>query len=708
MTWWTTLLDTGRERLRPDRAMADPTALARAAAALVAATALGQVLLDPATAALLATGAFLCGLGTLINPLRHHAVNALGMAAALAALAALGALAQPAGWLSPLVLALTAAGAGTWRALGRAPGIRACLCVVGLLITTELAPDLAGGLRMTTWIAAGAALVVLAQLFPPYGSRHPAQRQSLAALYDGLAAAATEPSGPIAAAPFAAARRSLEVLPPRVRPQAAALYGLLGEGERLRRTIQSVRGQEDVPTSVVRDVLTGIARTVESGRPHETTEQAWERLDAWVHHSPAQSPRALVTRLREADRLARTSTSDRAGERTWQRPDTSGTRTAINPVRRTAHRLLAELTPHAPVFRHSLRLAGGVALGDLLGRTVGAWDGIGPSAHGFWAALAALLVLFPDYGSTIARGWNRAAGAVLGGALAAALAQTTTPGPGLAVLSAVLGLAAFLTMRRGQLVLNLWLTTWVVLLAHSADGPAASLAWPRAADVAIGAALAMLVFLVWPTWSASRLLDRLTTWLRLLDRLLPALATAHADPNAADRTEIDRLRTRARQEQSQLEAAILRAEAEPAWHRSPWTAEQLRRVQTEVHRVSRHTSQLTEHLPADASQAVPEFAELGTLLHEHLAELVRTAAGRRPVRPGELRAAFDAFTERTELGQGAMTGDRQQRAVALCGGMIDGLEDLASALATRPVRRDVPQARESTETAAPQESRTAP
>ena len=682
-TGWITLLRNGREGLRLGRATADPTALTRAAAALLAAAALGPFLGDPLAAAMLAVGAFLAGLGTLANPLRHHAVNALVVALALTALAALGALVHGVSWLFPIVLALAAAGAGLWRALGRAPGLRACLCVLALLITGHIAPS--PPLAAAGWIGLGSALVVLAQLFPPYGSRHPAQRQGLAGLYDALATSAGEPSGPVAAAPFAAARRALEVLPQRSRPQAAALYGLLGEGERLHRAIESVRGQQDVPTAVVADVLTGVARTVGSGRPHEITEHTWERLDTWVQHSPAQSPRALVTRLREADRLARASTSDQPGA-AGAHVEVPGARTAT--LRRTAHRLLAELTPRAPVFRHSLRLAGGAVLGEVVGQALGSWGGSGLPGHGFWIALTAVLVLFPDYGSTIARGGGRAGGAVLGGLLAALLAPIASPAGGWVIAAVLLGVAAFLTPRGGRPVLNLWLTAWIALLSQQVGAdPAWPTAWARAGDVAIGAALAMLVFLVWPTWSARRLLDHLATWLRLLDRLLPALISGQSDPGAVDRAEIERLRARAREEQQQLEAAMLRAEAEPARHRSPWTAEQLRRVQAEVHRVARHTSQLTEHLPADATQSVPELAGLGTLLHEHLAELARSASGRRPVRPGELHAAFAAFTERTGLGRGDLGGDRQGRALALCAGAIDGIEDLASTLATRPVRR---------------------
>ena len=697
MTWWTSLVRNGREGLRVERALADRTALARAAVALVVAVVLGEALGDPTTAAMLSVGAFLCGIGTLLSPLRHHAVNAAAMAGALAALAAVGALVHQPSWLFLLVLVLAAGGAGIWRALGRAPGIRACLCVIGLLITGDLAPDLLAGLLMTGWIAAGAGLVVLAQLLPPYGSRYPAQRQALAALYDALASSAGETGAAgqsavgqssadqSSAGQFAAARRALEVLPQQARPAAAALYGLLGEAEGLRRALDAARHHDGAPAPALHCALTGIARTVRSGRPHEITERTWQRLDSWVRRCAAQSPRTLVTRLREADRLARMSTEDDVGRTTWPHAEVPGMRTATGPLRRTGRRLLTELTPRSPVFRHSLRMAGGVLVGELVGRTVGGWGGLGLPAHGFWVALTTMLVLFPDYGSTISRGWGRATGAVLGGLLAAALAQVSWSALGLAAMSAVLGVAAFLTLRTGQMALNLWLTAWVVFLVQRVGGLPLPTAWARAADTVVGAALAMFLFLVWPTWSARRLLDHLAEWLRLLDRLLPDLVTGYADVGAADPAEVDRVRARARAEREQLEAAVHRAEAEPARHRSPWTGAQLRQVQTRIHRLARHTAALHEHLPTTAEQTVPELAELSELLHRHLAELARSAAGAQAVAPGALRTAFDEFTERTGLGAGDPGGDPRARAVALCSGVVDGIEDLVRTLANQPV-----------------------
>lgn len=687
MTWWTTLLRNGREGLRVERALADRTAIARAAIALVVAVLLGEMLDSPVAAAMISVGTFLCGIATLLSPLRHHAVNALTMALALTGMAVIGALVHAQTWLFLLVLVLAAGGAGLWRALGRAPGIRACLCVIGLLITGDLSPTTADGLLMAGWIAAGAGLVVLAQLFPPYGNRHPAQRQGLAKVYDALANSAGTPDDPVGPAPFTAARRALEVLPQHSRPAAAALFGLLGEAERLRRVLETVRNQDGIPAPAVSCALTGIARTVETGQPHEITEATWERLDSWMRDSPSQSPRALVTRLREAERLAHLSTEDRMGDAMWPHAEIPGMHTARGPLRRTTDRLLAELTPRAPIFRHSVRLAGGVLAGEVIGRAVGDWGGLGTPAHGFWVALTTMLVLFPDYGTTISRGWGRAAGGVLGGLLAASLAQIGWSPVGLVVMSTVLGVAAFLTLRTGQMMLNLWLTTWIVFLVQRVGGLPIPTAWARAADTVVGALLAMVVFLAWPTWSARRLRDHLAQWLQILDRLLPELVTGYTDIGAADAAKIDRLRARARDEREELEAAVLRAEAEPARNRSPWTNEQLRRVQAGIYRIARYTSQLNEHLPTSAAGTVPELAELPDLLHEHLTEFYRAAAGARAVEPGALRASFDAFTERAGLTAGAADGDPRAHAVGLCSEAVDGIEDLVRTLSTRQPHR---------------------
>ncbi|MFF7754875.1 FUSC family protein [Streptomyces sp. NPDC007971] len=724
MRWWSSLIALGRDGLRIQRAFAAPPAIARAVLAVLLATVLGLLLDDPVAGAMTGVGAFICGIGTLLSPLRHPVVNALVMAAAFSAMAVLGALVHGTTWLFLLLLAVAAFATGLWRTMGLAPGIRGCLAVIGLMITADLAPDVRGGLVMAGWIAAGTGLVVVAQLLPPYGPRFAAQRRALAALYRSLAeaAVAADPAALGGSAPFTAARQALDLLPQFSRPAAAPLFGLLGEAERIRRALHTVRltvpaaptaaneqataghqqatagkqeaiagnqeataGKQEAPAAAAR-VLGDISRTVAVGREHRTPDDVRALLEAWAAASPARGPRDLDARLRQAAELARRSTDDRLGDVLEPHSEVPGLYADTPSVARTARRIRAQLHPESPIFRHALRLAVAVVVAEVIGRSIGGWGGLGISAHGFWVALTAMLVLFPDYGHTIARGWGRAVGAVLGGLFAWVLSLPDWSPAGLAVLSVVLAAASFVTLRTGQLMLNLWLTTWIVFLIHHVGGLPGPTAWARAADTVVGAVLAMLLFLVWPTWSTRRVPGLLADWLRVQDRLLPELLTGYADVGAADPEAVDALRARSRQIREHLEAAVEQSHAEPVEHRGPWTGAQLEQIRTQVSTVAGCATLLGEHLPRTPQDTVPELTELADPLHEHLAALARAAAGAETVAPGALRSVLDSFTARSGLpaetsdGSGSVT---TSRAVGLSTATVDAVEALTTTIASR-------------------------
>lgn len=207
---------------------------------------------------------------------------------------------------------------------------------------------------------------------------------------------------------------------------------------------------------------------------------------------------------------------------------------------------------------------------------------------------------------------------------------------GLAVVAVVLAAAAFLTLRTGQLMLNPWLTSRIVFLIHHVGGLPGPTAWARAADTVVGAALAVLAFLLWPTWSTRTLPGLLAEWLRVQDRLLPQLLTGYADVGATDLAALDTLRARSRQVREHLNAAAKQSHAEPAEHRGPWPTAQMDQITTEVSRVAGCATLLREHLPRTAQDTVPELTEPADPLHEHLAALARAAA--ETVAPGpELR-----------------------------------------------------------------------
>ncbi|GAA3789071.1 FUSC family protein [Streptomyces chiangmaiensis] len=696
MRWWSSLVATGREGQRLQRAFAAPSVIARAILAALLAGILGLLLNDPVAGAMASVGAVISGIGTIISSQRHRVVNALGMAAALSAMAVLGALVNGRTWLYLPVLAVVAFAAGLWWTLGRAPGLRGYLSVLGLIIMADLAPGVHAGLVMAGWVATGTGLIVVVQLLPPYRPRYGAQRHALAALYQSLAktsvTADSTAVGP--SAPFTAARQALDLLPQFSRPAAAAMFGLLGEAELIRRALETVRlttpeavaaGNQEALAAAAQ-VLDSISRTVASGREHRTPEEVWTLLESWAAASPVRAPRDLAARLRPAERLARRSAEDRLGDVLEPHCEVPGLYAGTPGVARTARRIRAQLRPQSPIFRHAVRLVVGVVVAEVIGRSIGGWDGLGISAHGYWVTRSTILVLFPGYGHTIARGWGRATGTVLGGLLAWALSLPHWSPTGLVAASVVLAAAVFVFQRTGQLMLNLCLTCWIVFVIHHGGGLPGPTAWARSADTVVGAALAVLLFLVWPTWSTRRLPGLLAEWLRVQDRLLPELLTGYADVGATDPAAVDELRARSRQVREHLETAVKESHAEPAQRHSPWSTAQLEQISTQVSMVAGCVTLLHEHLPRTPHDTVPELTELADPMHEHLSALARSAAGAEPVAPGALRSVFGSFTARSGLPAELSYGsDRAvtSHAVALSAATVDAVEALTVTIASR-------------------------
>ncbi|MEW2452875.1 FUSC family protein [Streptomyces albus] len=724
MAWTASLAHTVRKGFRTERAFADPWVIARAVLAVAVGAAIGWMRDDLLATTMMSVGAFICGIGTLLAPLRHRAVNALVMAAAFTAATTLGVFLQPTGWYVLPVLAVVAFLAGLWRALGPAPGIRACLVVIGMLITADVSPGIGPGLEMVRWIGAGAALVVLVQLLPPYGNRHAAQRRKLAEVYASLAAyarteeaagaAATRPGAAVtrsggavarpggaarmSPAPFTAARNALGLLPSSARPAAAPLYGLLGEAERIRRALYAAPGTPHVPYRALAETLDALARTISTGKHHGPAERARTELATWQGSLAA----VMRSRLAEAERLCALATAPRRdsasalAEEPLRDEEIPALCTPEGLVRGGLRRLRAGLDPSmtgTPLLRHALRVGIGTTLGEAAGRAIGDFWGHGLPSHGFWAALTTMLVLFPDYEHTFARGWSRPVGSAVGGLLAWGLLQFSWSHGALALATVAFSAVTFVLLRTGQHVLNVVLTAWIVFLLHQMGTAQGLVAWGRPADTVLGAAIALAVFLVLPTWHHHRVGDLLARWLRTQQRLLPALLTGYADVGAADRAALEDMRDATRRAREELESAVAHLPHEPRGHRARWTADELARLTGAAFELTRCTALLTEHLPRRPDETVPELAEYAAPLRDHLgrlAQLARSPHGGPALRPGALRDDFAALCARTGLAWLADPAEpdavSRPRARALNASLrtVLALETLTAQLAPRP------------------------
>ncbi len=652
--WWSSVVRTLTAATRVERRRSEPQALMRAAVALVAGSVIGWAMDDRTAWAMMMVGAFICGICTLLPATRSRfSVSAICGAVFSAAVFA-GVYLHELGWWFLLFLFIGSYVAGLWRAFGIVPGIRACLMVIGAMITADLSPGVDQGLVMARWIAVGAALVVAAQFLPPYGMRHHGQRRSLAALYGALAGYAAEgPAGRLPSTPFTLARTALGVLPSAARRPAGPLFALYGAAEEVRRALKATAHSGDVPRAAVASVLTAVATAVRSGRAADLDtvldSPAVRDLRQWR----GAEAELLLPRLTEALDITRYTLrrADRPGD--FDLHDHHFAGFPADAARFGLQRVAAELRPGAPLFMNTVRIAVGATAGEAVGRWTGSFGGHGLPSHGFWAALTTMLVLFPDYGHTLTRGWGRSAGSVIGGVVAWALLLPDIWSHGALVVAAtVLALLSFCTLLMGQWVLNLFITAWIVFLVGGIGlAPTTEAAWGRAADTVVGALLGMVIFLILPTYHHNRLPELLARWVEAQRDLFGALLDGYARAGAVDPAALGTLRLGARQTRERLEAAIGSLAHEPRGHRARWNATELAAIQAAVFDVARAAALVHGNLPRTHADAVPETALFAAEVRDHLDRLAEDLALDAPPRTGDLRSAFDHVAGSGRLAQ---------------------------------------------------------
>jgi uncharacterized membrane protein YccC len=125
--------------------------------------------------------------------------------------------------------------------------------------------------------------------------------------------------------------------------------------------------------------------------------------------------------------------------------------------------------------------------------------------HSYWAALTVLIVLRPDYASTVYRGLQRASGTVLGVGLGLATVLLGHLGSA-ALLAGVAGslLAVYALLTVNYLLFAVFLTDFVVVLLALLGLPADQTAPDRLIGTGLGTGLALLAYILWPTWQRTK------------------------------------------------------------------------------------------------------------------------------------------------------------------------------------------------------------
>ena len=442
-------------------------------------------------------GAFSCGFASLQGVYRTRAGTMIAMAAAMAVSTIVAQLCAHSPELALLALAVWGFGYGMLASLG--PGASA----IGLNATTALI--IFERFPQHGWVAAGAALtmfaggllqtLLLVVLWPI--ERYPEERHRLAAAYRELAeyARASDASTRVPpTAELAAVRKTLADPRPFGRPIVlAAFQSLLDEAARIRSSLAlltTIGGEKYARLRpIVAQTLDEIADALDRAQAPDDAA-LYGTLNA---ETSDPTLRALYGQLRAAWRAAGIPLGGIALPQLrydLHLPDLEGPLATLR----------ANLHLGSQFGRHALRLAVTLAAAGVLGDVL-------PIQRGYWVTLTAALVLRPDFTTTFSRGIARIAGTIVGVVAATAIVIAVPDTPhvslALAVLFAAISYAAF-QLNYG--LFSVTVTAYVVFILALLGTPEATAVQNRLIATIGGGFLAMLSYVLWPTWESSNTL----------------------------------------------------------------------------------------------------------------------------------------------------------------------------------------------------------
>jgi uncharacterized membrane protein YccC len=548
-----------------------------------------------------------------------------------------------------------------------------------LLVVTAATPrPLAEAVGASALIFAGGLLLTLFSVAAWPLQRYRPERHALAAVYRGLATLARQQEHDDADVPaLTDAMTTLQhTLLGRhhARGRAMEAFGVLLElAERIRLELTAMAELRANPTihAMFRGdaarVLAAIADALEVAESPRQAEHALQTLQASENALLGDGGNAdgLATHIHalSGQLAAAVRNANWAGSRGELRAAAAETPLPA-ALRSSSARatLRANLTPHSVAFRHAVRSAVTLTATLFVSRELAL-------PHGYWLPMTAAIVLRPDFAATFNFGLLRVVGTVLGLVLTTALLHFTPHDAWahLAVMAVLCMAFRYLaTAHYGVAVAALTGTVVILLSFEGVNSSDAVL--DRVINTALGSGMALLAYVLWPTWERARARAALSDMLDAYADYLNALA--HPE-RRDDRREA---RTAARTARSNAQASLDRMRAEPG---TPAVLlEMANALFANGNRLAR-TAMTLEAL-IDDHHHLPETAEMCAFVDHAAAALHETAgalrAHRAPERLPDLRGL-----QRTLAALLNMAEDRQ--AAELLARISDRLVDNVNTLA---------------------------
>ncbi len=512
--------------------------------------------------------------------------------------ALLGGLAVFAGSVSGLSSVSAVAIAGTWAfaagllvSLGSTAGDLGAITLVEVIVfaAQPRAPQHAVVSGVLA-VCGGLLQTGLSVLFWPV-RRYVPERRALGDLYLTLADVATPVLKPAQAPPattaISEARDALETLARDHTVVAERYLSLLSQAERIRLRLLALgrlrrRLQREAPehemvqvldaslgaaASLLRsagqsmtagealnagEALTGYQRIVEDLRRRKWPTGDGAFLSATIRDTRSQMD-ALAGQLRAVAQLADSANPEGEME--------LAARQARRPWRlRLGGRLAtlrANLNLDSAAFRHAVRLAVCVAVGDALSRGFAL-------PRSYWLPMTVAIVLKPDFTATFSRGVLRLAGTLAGLILATGLFHLLPSALRLEIF--LIAVFMFLLRWVGPANYGVFVAAIsalvVVLIAFTGVSPKDVIV-ARGVNTALGGVLALLAYWIWPTWERTQVPESMAAMLDAYREYFRAVTALYLDSREASEQELDRARFAARLARSNAEASVDRFSVEP-------------------------------------------------------------------------------------------------------------------------------------------------
>jgi len=584
-----------RALIRFDSQKIIPPIAVRNTAGFSLAVILGTLLVSPSTGVVAALGALNVSLSDGLDPYRFRARRML-MASVLSGVAVVaGALSGHSNTVAVMVAAAWAFAAGMLVALGTTAADLGVVTLVTVVVFA--AKPLPWGQALEAGVVAtlGGLMQTLLSTFLWPLRRYEPERRILSQIYLTLGDVAQAPPAGSEAPPMTTqitdAQDALAPLSRDHSVEAERHVFLLAQAERIRLSILNTgrlrrriardieHGEGSAEAAAALQKILGCAAgairliggRIANGGAAGDTDEAIAKLTGCLVEFDAPQTRAessfFAALLRDARRQSialrsqiRAAASVAAAKDSYPGAAEAGERPADFPpdwrLRFQGYRarLLANLSFDSTVFRHALRMAVCLAIGDIIGRAL-------VMERTYWIPMTIAIVLKPDFTSTFARGVLRIGGTIVGLVFATLLFHLIHTG----VATDIVLMAAFTLLLRWTGPANYGIFVFavsglvVLLIAVTGVKPADVIA-ARALNTLAGGMLALAAYAVWPTWEKTQTRAALAGMLESYREYTRAVLGAW---QGESRAAINQVRLKSRRARSNAQASVERMAGEP-------------------------------------------------------------------------------------------------------------------------------------------------